>query len=201
MVPGTERIHEQGGQTQGTNIPNIFPVDHVTSMLIDGKCINLVNIWRKHDINAADDMILVLKKVVPEEYTLSRASGNTQRFSNLPTNHPVDGQGPVNLEERRMDGVWQLVPWIYNRADEPEVASEYDYRDNGFVPPPLGLPKKTSLPLSVSCILCRSHGDVPLCISLSFSPRSFLLHTDMVMPGWLAKIPASFMPSWRGPFP
>lgn len=62
----------QGGQTQGSNAPNIYPVDHVTSMLMDGKCINLVNLWRRHDISSGDDMILVLKKMVPTEYVLSR---------------------------------------------------------------------------------------------------------------------------------
>ena len=122
----------QGGQTQGTNIPNVFPVDHVTSMLIDGKCINLVNIWRRHDISAADDMILVLKRVVPEEYTLSRASGNTQRFSGLPSRFVPEGQiDSIDLEARRRSGVWQLVPWIHSMSDEPEDAGEYDYRDNG----------------------------------------------------------------------
>ena len=65
-------FNTQGGQTQGSNAPNIYPVDHVTSMLMDGKCINLVNLWRRHDISSGDDMILVLKKMVPTEYVLSR---------------------------------------------------------------------------------------------------------------------------------
>lgn len=56
----------QGGQTQGMNSNNIYPVDHITSMLMDGKCINIINIWRKHHISAGDDLILVLKKIVPD---------------------------------------------------------------------------------------------------------------------------------------
>jgi hypothetical protein len=63
----------------------------------------------------------------------NRASGNTQRFSNLPTNVKVDGlEGVIDLEERRNQGVWQLVPWVYSIADEPDLASEYDYRENGY---------------------------------------------------------------------
>lgn len=123
----------QGGQTQGTNAPNQFPVDHVTSMLMDGKCINLINMWRKHDISAGDDMILVLRKMVPGDYVLSRQSNsyNRQRFADLPTNAQT-AAGTVDLEERRKAGVWQLVPWIYNTVDESPTPSEYDYRENGY---------------------------------------------------------------------
>ena len=125
----------QGGQTQGSNAPNIFPVDHVTSLLMDGKCINLVNIWRKHDISAGDDMILVLKKIIPNDYVLSRQSGsyNHQQFTDLRSDVRVDGMHePVDLEGRRREGVWQLVPQVYKMSQEPENPSEYDYRENGY---------------------------------------------------------------------
>ena len=123
----------QGGQTQGTSAPNMYPVDHVTSMLMDGKCINLINIWRKHDISAGDDMIMVLRKVIPTDYVLARQSGsyNRQRFTDLPTNAVDERQETTNLEERRQRGVWQLVPWVYDMSNEPENAAEYDYRENG----------------------------------------------------------------------
>lgn len=125
----------QGGQTQGSNAPNIFPVDHVTSLLMDGKCINLINIWRKHNVSAGDDMILVLKKIIPNDYVLSRQSGsyNHQQFTDLRSDVRVDGMPePIDLEGRRREGVWQLVPQVYKLSHEPDNPSEYDYRENGY---------------------------------------------------------------------
>lgn len=127
-------------------------------MLLDGKCINIVNIWRqelalslslpgtrscchiltlahrrKHNISAGDSMILVLRKMIPNDYVLSRQTGsyNRQRFSDLPGKVYVEGTGELDLENRRAQGVWQLVPWVYNMADEPDNPTEYDYRENG----------------------------------------------------------------------
>jgi hypothetical protein len=124
----------QGGQTQGVlGSNNIYPVDHVTSLLMDGKCINIINIWRKHNISAGDDLILVLKKIVPEKYNLSRQtnSSNWQVFGELPTN-AVDCNGQtVNLNDRKKAGVWQLVPMVYSLATDPEFPGEYDYHENG----------------------------------------------------------------------
>ena len=81
-------------------------------------------------------MILVLKKIVPTDYVLSRQTGsyNRQRFSDLPTNVKVGGSAgaDIDMEERRRAGVWQLVPWVFSMADEPETPSEYDYRENGY---------------------------------------------------------------------
>lgn len=122
---------KQGGQSQGTNAPDIFPVDHVTSMLMDGKCQNIVNLWRANAVSAGDEMILVMRKIVPTDYVLSRQANsyNRQRFGGWPDEA---GTNKINLEERRREGVWQLVPQVYNMADEPETPSEYDYRENGY---------------------------------------------------------------------
>ena len=105
-------------------------------MLMDGKCINLINIWKKHDISAGDDMILVLRKMIPNDYVLSRQSGsyNRQRFNELPHDAKSSNNSGINLEDRRRQGVWQLVPWVYNMCHTPEDPAEYDFRENGYMP-------------------------------------------------------------------
>lgn len=101
---------------------------------MDGKCINIINIWRKHDVSAGDDLILIMKKVVPSDYVLSRQTNsyNRQNFGNLGESVSTGtGGAPINLEERRQEGVWQLVPWVYDMRDNPECdlhAAEYDFR-------------------------------------------------------------------------
>ena len=107
-------------------------------MLLDGKCQNLINIWRKHNISAGDDMVLVLRRIVPSDYVLSRQTNsyNRQRFTDLPhdARTTTDGAahpGSVNLDERRAMGVWQLVPVIKNMGHSSEYPCEYDYRENG----------------------------------------------------------------------
>lgn len=63
---------KQGGQHQGVNFKSVtWPVDFVTSNLIDGKCQNLANYWRRDDINAGDDLMLFLQDVPTTEYVLS----------------------------------------------------------------------------------------------------------------------------------
>jgi hypothetical protein len=90
----------QGGQTQGTGRPDQFPVDHVTALLLDGKCQNLVNIWRKQAVSAGDDMILRLTKATPKRYTLTRYTehANTQTFDDA----------IFGVDARIQRRVWQL---------------------------------------------------------------------------------------------
>jgi hypothetical protein len=134
----------QGGQTQGTDANNVFPVDHVTSLLLDGKCINIINLWRKHEISAGDDLILILKKIRPNAYNLSRDTNtaNWQVFGDLPTNATsAVNFGTENLQMRKDAGVWQLVPFVHDWADDGNddwlgkllpSDGEYDYRVNGY---------------------------------------------------------------------
>jgi hypothetical protein len=77
---------KQGGQHQGiVNKAVTWPVDFVTSMVIDGKVINLVNFWKHEDINAGDDLMLYLEDRSHSEYVLSHhpKSRKTQRFPEL----------------------------------------------------------------------------------------------------------------------
>lgn len=102
-------------------------------MLLDGKCQNLINIWRKHNISAGDDMILVLRRMVPGDYVLSRQTNsyNRQRFTDLPHDAQISSGGIENLDKRRNEGVWQLVPVIKDMAHAAEYPTMYDYRENG----------------------------------------------------------------------
>ena len=58
IVIGSEN---QGGQHQGDGRSAVdFPVDYVVTILVDGLCDNLLNIWKRADIKAGDDLLLVL---------------------------------------------------------------------------------------------------------------------------------------------
>jgi hypothetical protein len=51
----------QGGQHQGSGGGAVdFPVDHVVTILVDGLCDNMLNMWKRADIRAGDDLLLVL---------------------------------------------------------------------------------------------------------------------------------------------
>lgn len=118
-------------------------MDHITSLLLDGKCINIINVWRKHDISAGDDLILILKKIQPNAYNLSRdtSTSNWQVYHELPTNAMDVNGHTVNLRERKQEGVWQLVPFVYDISNDGTdnwldsllpCDGEYDYRENGY---------------------------------------------------------------------
>jgi hypothetical protein len=50
----------------------------------------------------------------------------------LPTAATVEGMGePIDLEARRREGVWQLVPEVYDICHLPDNPGEYDYLENG----------------------------------------------------------------------
>lgn len=88
---------KQGGQHQGMGTKAVtWPVDFVTSMVIDGKVSNLVNFWRQHDINAGDDLMLILEDKPTTQYTLSHhpKSIGKQSFAALGTRGaPVEYTG------------------------------------------------------------------------------------------------------------
>lgn len=69
---------KQGGQHQGiVNKSVTWPVDLVTSMVIDGRVINMVNFWRNTDIHAGDDLMLYLDDVKCHDYVLSHHPKST----------------------------------------------------------------------------------------------------------------------------
>jgi hypothetical protein len=57
VVIGSEM---QGGQHQGSGGAVDFPVDHVVTILVDGLCDNMLNMWKRTDIKAGDDLLLAL---------------------------------------------------------------------------------------------------------------------------------------------
>lgn len=50
----------QGGQHQGGGGPVDFPVDFVVTILVDGLCDNMLNLWRRTEIRAGCDLLLAL---------------------------------------------------------------------------------------------------------------------------------------------
>ncbi|KAJ1469374.1 hypothetical protein T484DRAFT_1754519 [Baffinella frigidus] len=58
VVIGSEH---QGGQHQGQYGGAVdYPVDYVVTILVDGLCDNMLNLWRRTEINAGDDLMLAL---------------------------------------------------------------------------------------------------------------------------------------------
>ena len=56
VVIGSEH---QGGQHQGGGVVD-FPVDFVVTILVDGLCDNMLNLWKRTEIRAGDDLFLAL---------------------------------------------------------------------------------------------------------------------------------------------
>lgn len=97
IARGSEK---QGGQHQGYpfNSSVTYPVDLATSLVVNGKVINLINLWRNHNINSGDDLVLYLERKKTTVYNLSHhpACYNVEEF-------PALGQD---------EEVWQLVPGV-----------------------------------------------------------------------------------------
>ena len=110
---------KQGGQHQKNSGPiATWPVDYVTTQVVDGKVQNMTNIWRHKDISAGDDLILRLCFIENvTDYTLVG-------YPACYTRRNFDAWGNDASETR---GVWQLVPDIFDIVyREPERKSPVD---------------------------------------------------------------------------
>ncbi|KAJ1467192.1 hypothetical protein T484DRAFT_3631785 [Baffinella frigidus] len=68
----------QGGQHQGSNGAVDFPVDHVVTILVDGLCDNMMNLWRRTEIRAGCDLLLALVGVqMQDDVHKPKADGPT----------------------------------------------------------------------------------------------------------------------------
>jgi|GEM_PF-2563269 len=95
IVRGSEK---QGGQSEMTNSASTWPVPFVATLVIDGKEGNVVNLWRAHDIHAGDDLVLRLKPMPIQQYTL---------------NHYFKGFARKTYTTEKQYNIWQLVPDIF----------------------------------------------------------------------------------------
>ena len=97
IARGSEK---QGGQSEATLSPATWPVPHMTSLVLDGKDGNVVNIWHKHDFDAGADLVLRLKPMPLKQYTLNHYYKGVVRktFTGITIADPH---------------VWQLVPDVY----------------------------------------------------------------------------------------
>ena len=75
VVIGSEH---QGGQHQGDNRGAVdFLVDYVVTILVDGLCDNLVNLWKRAEIKAGDDLLLVLAGTQLEDHVHEKTDEHT----------------------------------------------------------------------------------------------------------------------------
>ena len=82
IVIGSEN---QGGQHQGGGAVD-FPVDFVVTILVDGLCDNMLNIWKRTEIRAGDDLFLALCG------TRFDKSDSRHKNEEQPL-HPIDSHG------------------------------------------------------------------------------------------------------------
>jgi hypothetical protein len=104
IVRGSER---QGGQHEMSSGAATWTTSAIATLVIDGKEANVVNIWHHQDIHAGDDLVLRLKVMPVQTYTL---------------NHYFKGFARKSFEVPAGNNVWQLVPDILHMRLEKEYA-------------------------------------------------------------------------------
>ena len=107
VAHGSEK---QGGQHEGSMSPATWPVNFVTTLTLDGKEANVVNIWHKHNIEAGSDLVLRLKPMpLPGKYTLNHWAKNLAEKS-----FSENTLGELRRLGHAGTHVWQLVPDIFS---------------------------------------------------------------------------------------
>lgn len=115
----------QGGKHETGLAPVQAAVNHVTTMTIDGQNRDLVNFWRRCNLDAGDQIIFRLEYLETRHFTL---------------NHYYKGIVHQTFSEARP--CWQVVPDVFRMAYDPERYDglprlrnpdmEYDYRLHGY---------------------------------------------------------------------
>lgn len=115
----------QGGKHETGLAPVQAAVNHVTTMTIDGQNRDLVNFWRRCNLDAGDQLIFRLEYLETRHFTL---------------NHYYKGIVHQTFSEARP--CWQVVPDVFRMAYDPERYDglprlrnpdmEYDYRLHGY---------------------------------------------------------------------
>lgn len=115
----------QGGQHETGLAPVQAAVNHVTTMTVDGQNRDLVNFWRRYDLNGGDQLILRFEYLPTRTYTL---------------NHYYKGMVHQVFPTQEM--CWQIVPDVYrvnyNRNLFDGIPRhecddmDYDYRLHGY---------------------------------------------------------------------
>ncbi|KAJ1464857.1 hypothetical protein T484DRAFT_1757790 [Baffinella frigidus] len=93
----------QGGQHQGGGTVD-FPVDYVVTILVDGLCDNMLNLWRRTDIKAGCDLLLALVgyNINASTYDPADIAGRTFKKKQPrevgPINHQVNDRDGINSD-------------------------------------------------------------------------------------------------------
>lgn len=115
----------QGGQHETGFAPVQAAVNHVTTMTVDGQNRDLVNFWRRYNLNGGDQLILRFEYLPTRSYTL---------------NHYYKGM--VHQVFPTQEVCWQIVPDVYRTTYDTQKFDgiprnvcdfmEYDYRIHGY---------------------------------------------------------------------
>ena len=116
----------QGGKHETGLAPVQSAANHITTMTIDGQNRDLVNLWRRVNVNAGDELIFRLEYLPTQSFTL---------------NHYYKGTVHQTFPEEKQ--CWQLVPDVFRMNYDPdkfegrqrfdsEHVKAYDYRLHGY---------------------------------------------------------------------
>ena len=178
VVRGSE---QQGGQDEMINAGSIWPVNFVTTMVIDGHERNIVNYWYNKDVDAGDDLVFRLKPMpVPDMYTLNHYYQGISR---------QDFKSVYSTPNRNctVTHVWQLVPDILDLKAYKET------NDNMVFGNPLLNPPKN--------YYWQEHGFWHIGRSQKycskFSTQGDYYNDDMAMNMRIGHLEMTFSPCWQ----
>ncbi|KAJ1468540.1 hypothetical protein T484DRAFT_1755107 [Baffinella frigidus] len=118
----------QGGQHQSGGTVD-FPVDFVVTVLVDGLCDNMLNLWRRTEIRAGSDLLLALvgTQIIQTPYTPISTVAHTYK----PVDRPV---GVVTHQVNAYDGLHidaysppqQTDTYVLNHWAQNQVSQTFD---------------------------------------------------------------------------
>jgi len=114
--------HQGGQHEHDGGQPVQAAVNFVTTMTVDGKNVDLVNYWYRHNMVAGDELVFRLERQEIKSKTFTLSS-----YYKQPVSETVTPDNPADSH------YWQLVPDILRgRAEFKPEAQWYDHRSEGY---------------------------------------------------------------------
>ena len=122
-VPNTSEL--QGGQHEGSDTAVTFPVNFISTFLVDGLVENVCNQWSTLNVSAGDDLIFKLERLP----FATRDGGIRYRMNHWSKQTAVQ---QFKYDEGGVNEGWQLVPGVLSTYTPRPNPEDYDYRENGY---------------------------------------------------------------------
>jgi hypothetical protein len=188
VVIGSE---DQGGQHEGTNMAVDWPVNFVATLCIDGFNENMVNMWRRCQVGAGDQLMLILANQAfvddPVSKTLPPRPDHTYNL-----NHYYKARVSQKFPHWH-NNCFQLIPTTHRDCDKSTIFRNNDFGHN----PQTRGPSLGMWHIATSQVMSNMAGNKSARVNYTHTAGMASFMDDMQNLSGSALLQTTFAPVWQ----